>query len=195
MPKADILIAGFIKCGQESLERYYYNMDDTIKTYRDEFITKPNARQYYDNFGWETDPAIVVITRDPVDRCWSAYHYFRANQFPNMENMTYEEYLLHKSFHSGWGETNPIYMSNYERHIAPFRDLNISVLKLEDILGPEFPHRNTNTHTTMSDHDRKLTERLLEEEYQNPMTPTESPNCDKCGNGKNTEWCRCDKNY
>lgn len=189
--KADILIAGFLKCGQESLQNYYLRLDPNLKIYRDEFITRPDAREYFDNFGWEEYPKIVVITRDPVERCWSAYNYFRVKQHPSVEGLTYEEYLYKKSYHSGWGETNPIYHSNYERHIAPFRDLDITVLKIEELNAPEFPKRNTNKHNEMNSYDRKLTEKLLDLEYKIPMTASESPNCNRCGNGKNTEFCKC----
>ena len=189
----DILIAGFLKCGQESLLSYYRRLDPNLKVYRDEFITRPDARMYFDNFGWEKYPKIVVITRDPVDRCWSAYNYFRKQNHPHVEGLTYEEYLYHKRYHSSWGETNPIYQSNYERHIKPFRDLDITVLRLEELYGEEFPKKNTNEYGDMSDYDRKLTEKLLNLEYKIPMTPSDNPNCTKCGNGKNTQWCKCNE--
>jgi hypothetical protein len=167
--KVDILICGFLKCGMEKLTKHYKYLDPSLKIYNDQFITKPNAREYFDNFGWDECPQITVITRDPVDRCWSAYNYFRDTKHPHVEGLTYEEYLYHKRYHSSWGETNPIYQSNYERHIKPFRDLNIVVIKLEDLIGAKPPY------TTISDFDRKLTEKLLEKEIADPMTPSESP--------------------
>lgn len=185
---ADILIAGFVKCGQDNLLSYYNRLDPNLSVYRDEFITRPDAREYFDNFGWEKYPKIVVITRDPVERCWVTYNYLRKRNDLFVEDVTYEEYLHKTGYHSGWGESNPIYQSNYERHIKPFRDLNITVIELEEMTAPEF---TKNTDNLISDYDRKLTEKLLDLEYIIPMAPSNNPNCTKCGNGKNTVWCKC----
>ena len=183
-----IVEIGFPKCGQNSLVAYLnklYNnprTDESGSPYiqRHECIWRKDGldiMKEWDKKGYQA----VIITREPVARIWSSYHYFGYSQ-----QMNWEEYLCMKSTgERSFGEENPIIQSNYDAWIKRFEEFNPIVYNLENLveeLGNEFPALNitknqgyrkeksiTSPVKQIPPDYRKLAEHLIKHERKNEI--------------------------
>ena len=116
------IILGFSRSGQTALSRYLHCGFTEIA---------PNGPAEYLEKYPQCQP--VIITRNPVDRIWSAYNYHLY-----FRDMAFEDFLNFKS--PRWNNiscNDVIAMSDYEKYIEPFRKYNVKVYRLEDMHGKE----------------------------------------------------------
>lgn len=166
---------GFIKCGQNSVVQYFYDKYKMpYKMERNEFIAnKMGEKLYVDKYHKEKKRAVICI-RDPVDRIWSAYHYFDTYN----KKMSFEEYLFYVGCNDSFGEENPVMMSNYDKWIYRFKKYDPLIIKLEDIRKEEgFPHKNKTSeknskYEKMPQYLRSMVADLVEKEREKYKTPT-----------------------
>ena len=136
-PDAKVCVIGFIKCGQVSLVKYFENKLGKDKVRRLEIVSHPDGPRMFAKKYPNWTP--VIITRNPIERCWSQFWYFRAIK----KGMSYKQYLDFFEPHPYFGNVNPLYISNYEPHIARWQHLNPLIFILEDMmLDPAFPYDN-----------------------------------------------------
>jgi len=164
-------IVGFPKCGQISLQRWLeekHNKKYTFDKY--ESIWRRDAEDHF-KLLVENDVEILVITRDPVEACWSSYWYFTDER----KEMTYEEWLAHKGCDKVLGERNPISCFNFDKWLVRLKKYNPTIYKLEDVKKVDkFPLLNPTSARikmlVMTEEQITLTKKLLEEERRNHKT-------------------------
>jgi len=158
-----LVIIGFPKCGQHTLNSYL-----TLKGYHvetNEVILLENGYDRLKPKQKEMRP--VIITRDPVARCWSWYHFNARN--PKKPHSwfdgSYEEYLKYDHNDKYLGELNPIKQSEYAKWIEPWKKYDPLIFDM-DILknDPSFRHvYATPNLPEMPKKYKELTEKLLNE--------------------------------
>ena len=145
MKKPGFIIIGFSKCGQTSLETYLNKRYPSLINRKLENAWAQNAVEtYLEKYG-HAKYQPIFITRDPIERIWSGYHYFHwdSKELPYREQYTFPEYLELKDYRYHIGELNPISQSNYSKWIRPWLKLNPIVISVEDMEeNPNFPHLN-----------------------------------------------------
>lgn len=99
----------------------------------------------------------VFIVRNPVERTWSAYRFFKMH-----EKMSLEEFLKPKPIYDQrLGIDDPIRQSDYMKYMEKWMDLNPRIVKLESM---KLPRKNTTEiFRKMNDGERKLLEQVLED--------------------------------
>ncbi len=132
----DYIILGFQKCGQTALSAY-------LNCKVDELIYYPDAIERYKSHYLNHRP--VFILRDPLERLWSEYHYFEHYR----EEMSFREFLTHRSDKADRGFTTPIERTDYWRWIEPFRAFHPLILNLSD-MQTLMPAMNVNQHIKRS---------------------------------------------
>jgi hypothetical protein len=102
----------------------------------------------------------LIITRDPIERIWSAFRYFKPKE-------TFKDYLL-TDLEQNFGAYNPIIGSNYKRWIEPFLKYDPVIVSLEFMSKmPGFPKANVTPHFyDMPKEDLLLAKRLFELELK-----------------------------
>lgn len=147
----DYAVVGFPKCGTVSLQsrlppdtpRYEWAY---LTFGKDAFLHRfPNTRP-------------IFITRDPVERTWSAYCYFDV-----FTKMGLEEWLQNGvgKCDQRLGIHDPVKCANYGYYINQWRDLNPIVIKLEDY-KKKLPRKNVGgKYRYMNDKERKILEKYL----------------------------------
>jgi len=134
-----IHIIGFPKCGSTSLRTYFKARYPKIQV-----ASFPSASLYQPD--WETicggrcsqpDTLSVIITRNPVERIWSAYFWSQKWNYPSKKHPTFEEFL-HWQPPKEWrytssGLVDPIDCCDYEKYIKKAYKYNPIILRLEDM--------------------------------------------------------------
>lgn len=145
----EYVVIGFSKCGITSLKKYLNCANPEI-AYNDNGV-----EEYLKNY---SDMTPCIITRDPVDRIWSAYNYF-----PFFSKMTFQEFLDFRSPQwQGVGCNDIIEACNYEKYIDRFRPYGVKVFKLEEMMNrDDFPKFNEKKHEPIPDEYRQLIEQKL----------------------------------
>jgi len=143
------VVLGFIKSGQSSLIDY-------LNCKKNEVAWRSDALDIYERCYDIEKHFPVFILRNPVDRCWSQYWYFKYNQ-----KYTYSEFLDIEGV-DGHGIKNPIEQCNYFKFIEKFKQHNPIILRLEDMqMISNFPIINKREHSVISEAFRRLTIRKL----------------------------------
>jgi hypothetical protein len=114
-----MVIVGFSRSGQTALSRYLHcSMTEIAPNGTKEYLEKYYPRQP------------IIITRNPVDRIWSAYNYHGM-----FKNMSFEDFLDFKDERwQGVSCNDVIAMSDYEKYIEPYREFDVKVYRLEDMM-------------------------------------------------------------
>ncbi len=176
------IVLGFPKCGTASLQDYLRiksgkSRKDTSTTKREWcwFPFEEQLAMFDFEFGDPEDYKLYFITRDPVERIWSAWeawHYWYSKY-------TFEEYLELDSdeyaqrfgeSHAGkgvgiHGEVNPVKQVDYKHWLTPWLDNfpeQVIVYQLEKIRkDPLFPHNNSLKKSEVPDKYREMILRAL----------------------------------
>lgn len=100
-----------------------------------ESIYDPMARFIYDQFHEGFQP--IVTIRDPAERLWSGYYFFKY-----YKRMSFEEYLYNKDIRKQpLGFHRPLQSSDWRPALEHFEDLNPIVVHFDDLKQlPQFPH-------------------------------------------------------
>ena len=126
MGKMHKVIVGFSRCGTTALKSWLGDASNPEIAY-------PGIDEYVKNYP-DTEP--VILTREPVARLWSAYNYHLF-----FRNWDYDRFLDFRS--PQWiqiGLADPIGQCDYEKYIEPFRELDVTVYRLEDLIKlPDYP--------------------------------------------------------
>lgn len=132
------IVLGFIKSGQEAMVTYLQKRYG-IFTRKDECVWRTDGIDIYKRKYLERGIRPVFITRDPVKRIWSHYHYFGFHKA-----MEFNEFINHRGYDNTiFGEESPISQSNYTKWIKPFLPYNPIVVSLEDMrMNPNFAQIN-----------------------------------------------------
>lgn len=162
-PSHKFCVIGFIKCGQNSLQKFLHKKYPYAWVERAELTWKINGpdefRERYEEF------TPFIITRDPVERIWSSYWYFSVINTKESYSEWLTNGLAKKVNHVG--ATNPIAASDYELFIDYWKELKPVVLRLEDMQShPNFPIINKGLQKPehkMPLEDRELTIQLLKD--------------------------------
>ncbi len=176
--RLDNIILGFPKCGTASLKNYIRikagrtRRDGAGITSREWcwFPFEEQIAMFDHDFGDPDNYKLHFITRDPVERIWSAweawYRWYKGYTFEEFLELDSDEYAIHygKS-HAGkgvgvHGEVNPIKQVDYDKWLKPwldnFNDI-VTVYKLEEIRkDPLFPHENSLKKNEVPDKYREL---------------------------------------
>lgn len=156
-------VIGVIKCGQVSLNNWIQQKFPGSEQ-RFEVFWKDNGPEEFFNMFWNgskherTTP--IIITRNPIERIWSAFRYFNYRG-------TFKEFLLNTEKQQ-FGTMNPIIGSNYSRWLPRWAKFNPLVVSLEFMRKlPDFPQENITPHYyDQKPEDLQLAQRLLELEYR-----------------------------
>jgi len=153
------IIIGFPKCGQISLINYVREKFKEVIIKKDELIWNRNGPEIFlEKYADRVTP--MLITRDPIERMWSAYNYFQFGgddwehghgDPPICEQYTFPEYLDIKGYEHHLGEMNPVSQSNYAKWKKHWKDKigHIKTFKLEELIKKEdFPHKNITQEVT-----------------------------------------------
>lgn len=167
------VILGFIKCGQNSMAEYLrrrYNLPlideegNRVIKRREIACRKDAIEEFVRDFDNYTP---VFITRNPVQRIWSAYHYLGYNT-----RMSFEEYLELDEYNEIHGNMNPIRQSDYNRWIKPFNRYYPIVVELEEMCkNPNFPRLNITSPETGYGEIPERYKRLIETKILNNSIP------------------------
>jgi len=143
-----IHIIGFPKCGSSSLRNYF-----RIRYPKKEVASFPSASLYHPDWlticgGRCSQPDIlsVIITRNPVERIWSAYWWSQRWNTSQTKHPTFEEFLHWTPPSKEWryltsGLFDPIDCCDYEKYMKPALKFNPIILRLEDMQkNPNFPN-------------------------------------------------------
>ncbi|MEE9409694.1 MAG: hypothetical protein V3V41_02075 [Candidatus Heimdallarchaeota archaeon] len=169
------VVVGFSKCGQVSLHQYLINKYGKNNVGRDEIIHAYDGLKKFEERWGDKNPIPVIITRDPIQRCWSWYYYLGYdNQMP------YEEFVKIKEYKGSYGEINPISISNYAKWMRPWIKKYDCMFYMLDYLkkDPLFPHLNSTLAfrkkpvPPMPKHYQELTRKLLCEEIKTNKEPS-----------------------
>jgi len=165
-PKKHPVVIGCTKCGQISLAQYLQRRFHTEVPRFEVFWRRDGPDVFENEYGEHDSRQPYIILRNPVDRIWSCYFYFRHNK-----TMKISEYLEHEAYDEFVGEENPIKQSDYTKFIELYLQFEPVILKLEDMKrNSNFPHRNKTDGQKgldfypMSKHDRCIISSKLEEE-------------------------------
>lgn len=132
------MIVGVKKSGTQSFNKFLLNRGYDVECYEGRFTLS----EFYTNHDYSRIP--LVIIRDPVERAWSDYNYFKDYDPPVNTN----------------GLDDSIDVSDYEKYLK-FWDC--IVYKLEDLmLLPDFPKENENTN-------KKVLTQSKRDEIQNKL--------------------------
>ena len=190
--KKKFVIIGFPKCGQVSIIDYMRTKNKDIIVKKDELIwNKKGPEIFLEKYSDRVIP--FIITRDPIERMWSAYNYFQFGgddwehghgDPPICHQMSFPKYLDLKGYEHHLGEMNPVSQSNYAKWYVHWKDLGlIKTFRLEDLKKTEnFPHKNITQNVTkhwkgttipsMPKEYRKLAQTKLELEIQEHKEPS-----------------------
>jgi len=134
-----IHIIGFPKCGSTSLRTYFRARYPKI-----EVASFPGTSLYDPdwlvNCGGrcsQPDTLSVIITRNPVERLWSAYWWSQKWNTGSMRHPTFEKFL-HWKPPKEWryvtsGLIDPIDCCDYEKYMKKAYKFNPIILRLEDM--------------------------------------------------------------
>jgi len=146
--KRQIHIIGFPKCGSSSLRHYL-----RLRYPKMEIASFPSSSLYHPD--WETltknrcsDPTVlsVIITRNPIERIWSAYWWSQKWKTTDMIHPTFEEFLHWEPPDRDWryvssGLVDPIDCCDYEKYMKKAYKYNPIILRFEDMIkNPNFPN-------------------------------------------------------
>lgn len=147
------VIFGFPKCGTTSLVKFLGGSGIKIESVWDPDKSKKfNEKKHFP----------IFILRDPVERAWSAYHYFKfAKKEMSLTNYCAPEITKHQNRVSGlW---NFAESSNYVKYIEPYLHLNPLVFKLEEI-SDKLTVENKKDHRDMTTAEREMIEKAVTKE-------------------------------
>lgn len=131
------IVIGVIKSAQNSMIEYLQKRFG-IFTRKDEIIWRKDAVDIYKRKYADYNIRPVIITRDPVKRIWSHFHYFNYSV-----SLSFEDFLKMRGYSIIFGEENPISQSNYTKWIEPFLPYNPVVVDVDDMqMNPNFPTLN-----------------------------------------------------
>jgi len=191
-----IHIIGFPKCGSSSLRKYLQLKTPHLARTPDQIRSFPAQSLYHPD--WETvcggicskpDTLSVIITRNPVERLYSAYYWSQKWNEADTIHPTLEEFLhwqpkgtkrTEYTIYLTSGLVDPIECCDYEKYIKKAYKYNPLILRFEDMIkNPTFPNEaktNVVLHKAlidkinikpkpdqMSDNERKL---IVEELYK-----------------------------
>lgn len=136
IPEADsYVVIGIPKCGTVSMAEYLKKKFPKAAVTRVELIYDPKGIDYYQTYhkGWKP----VIITRDPADRIWTAYHFWKF-----MDRMEFDQFLHYVDpIMNNVGCNNPIAQSDYDRYIEKWKAFDPVVVSLEQMSREkDFPH-------------------------------------------------------
>jgi len=151
-----IHIIGFPKCGSTSLRTYLQKRYPRV-----EVTSFPGSSLYHPDWKItcsgkcsQPDTLSIIITRDPIERLWSAYWWSQKWNVHEEEQPTLQEFLHWKpvpventKFPSGsWrylssGLVDPIDCCDYEKYMKKAYRYNPIIIRFEDMIkNPNFPN-------------------------------------------------------
>lgn len=126
-------ILGFPKCGTQALQNHIMSKFGKVcrnleVAYRKKGV---NSWSHPDNIGMTP----IIIYRDPVERIWSAYHFFKY--FKESKKLSFPEFLNYKDeAMQSIGCNDPIACSDYEYYIQKWKGVagceDIIIIKFEE---------------------------------------------------------------
>jgi len=154
-------VMGFIKAGQNACVTYLqHKLKDPNLRKAEIAYAKDGMERFLSYFNPDTHRIIpVFILRDPIDRMWSAYHYF-----DHYKTLSFSAYLKIRKYAKSWGEENPVSGSNYSKWMKPYMKYNPLILELEEMRkNPSFPKENATNVSGYSQNDMPIELRELAE--------------------------------
>lgn len=132
----DFVIIGFPKCGTTSLQRYMTKKYPSVCTHRNEIIYSNRCSRIWSDRFSQCIP--VIVTRDPIERIWSAYRYYSWTR-----SIPFEKWVANIDPINMTGTTNPIESIKYGKFIEPMLKYKPIILYLENLkCEPSFPLEN-----------------------------------------------------
>lgn len=114
------MIVGVRKSGTQSLKKYLIDKGFNIECFEGRF----SLPEYYNTHDYSRIP--IVILRDPVERAWADYEYFKEYNPPMNPN----------------GLSDSIEVSKYDKYLKYWNCIILSLEKLEQLT--DFPKVNIN---------------------------------------------------